>query len=200
MGATGMEVNGQLLQEGSQRRLERVFIKTPRNVEIGIYSNSVTLGYDGHASRRFSFEEDTEIGIADAHIAIISHGSARKVGALVTLRGDLFDTQFHISVKNRKNSLKFEIIDSRGLRNAPLDGIIGHSILPNDYSIDNEGFVIVGKQKLQSRAEWKEHEMCHLISGEAVRAFLGHNVEHYRVRDKFSRFPSGGLVEDISPK
>ena len=68
--STGLEVNGQLIQEGSQRRLERVFIKTPRDVEIGIYSNSVTLGYDGHASRRFSFEEDTEFGIADAHVEI----------------------------------------------------------------------------------------------------------------------------------
>ena len=118
----------------------------------------------------------------------------------MTLRGDLFDTKFHISVKNGKNSLKFEIIDSRGLRNAPLDGIIGHSILPNDYSIDHQGHVIVGDQKLDSKAEWKEHEMCHVIAGESVRAFLGHNVQHYRVRDKFSRFSSEGLLEDKIPK
>jgi len=56
-------------------------------------------------------------------MAISSHNDgSRKNNAIITLPGDDVDmeTKFHVSIKNGKNSMKFEIVDSRGLAGAKL--------------------------------------------------------------------------------
>ena len=40
---TGLEVNGELISEGKSVRLERVYIKSPRNVEIAVYPHKEGL-------------------------------------------------------------------------------------------------------------------------------------------------------------
>ena len=96
--------------------------------------------------------------------------------------------------------MKFEIMDSQGLAGIPLTGLIGHSILPNDYSIDKEGVIHVGGELIDAKIEWNEHEMCHHIRSELVHLFLGHYVSDYRVTGQFARPVVAGLEEDVSPK
>lgn len=45
---TGLEVNGELISEGKSVRLERVYIKSPRNVEIAVYPHKEGLSEDRH--------------------------------------------------------------------------------------------------------------------------------------------------------
>ena len=97
--------------------------------------------------------------------------------------------------------MKFEILDSQGLAGEELTGLIGHSILPNDYSIDKDGTIHVGGQLIDATVSWDQHEMCHHIKSDLVPLFLGHTVSAYRVVDQFDRLrPKATLEEDQTPK
>ena len=97
--------------------------------------------------------------------------------------------------------MKFEILDSEGLAGEQLTGLIGHSILPHDYSIDKSGKIHVGGKLIDATVSWDEHEMCHHIRSDLVPLFLGHSVSDYRVVDQFDRLqPVATLDEDASPK
>ena len=229
---SGLEVNGQIVQEGHNSRLERIFIKTPRDVEIGLYPDHVTVGTNGQVHSTYQYDQTIGFGSDDVHvdifryfqkvqfyriylrkrycrtqditiIPICSHNDgSRKNNAIITLPGDDVDmeTKFHVSIKNGKNSMKFEIVDSRGLAGAKLTGIIGHSILPNDYQIDSDGVIHVGGRLVNAKAEWNEHELCHNIGPELVPVFLGHNVVDYELENKFDRFRPALLQQEKSPK
>ena len=95
--------------------------------------------------------------------------------------------------------MKFEILDSKGLAGVPLTGLIGHAILPNDYSIDKNGKIHVGGELIDAKVEWNEHELCHHIQPELVPLFLGHQVADYRVDERFDRMRPI-LLENASPK
>lgn len=200
---SGLEVNGQLIQEGKNLRLERVFVSTPRLAQIGVYPDRVDIGHNNIVEQTFSFDQDASVGTDDVHIEILSHlGSSRKNGVVVTLPSDNFmETKFHISIKNGKDSMKFEILDSRGLAGVALTGLIGHSILPEDYSIDKEGVIHVGGVLINAKVEWNEHELCHHIPSNLVHIFLGHSVPEYRVEEEFGRMrPFAMLEEHVLPK
>ena len=97
--------------------------------------------------------------------------------------------------------MKFEILDSMGLAGIPLTGLIGHSILPNDYSINKNGQIHVGGKLLHATVQWDEHELCHHIGPKLVPIFLGHKVADYRVEERFDRFrPIAKFHENSSPK
>lgn len=150
---TGLEVNGELINEGKSVRLERVYIKSPRNVEIAVYPHKeglkegrniksisnfikilkfardlelnpvkVTVGYEGdYTPREFDFNESIELGVLDCHLSILSHQSTRKTGIVLTLTGSNGEPiEFHVGIKNGKDSLRFEILDSSGLAQAKL--------------------------------------------------------------------------------
>ena len=68
---TGLEVNGQCIQEGKNLRLERVFISTPRNVQIAIYTDKVTVGKAGVVEQTFTFDESNDFGAGDVHVEIL---------------------------------------------------------------------------------------------------------------------------------
>ena len=69
--ASGLEVNGQLIQEGKNLRLERVFVSTPRQVQIGIYPDKVTIGHEGWEEESFTFDKTQGYGIEDVHVEIL---------------------------------------------------------------------------------------------------------------------------------
>ena len=82
----------------------------------------VTVGYEGdYTPREFDFNEDVEIGVLDCHLSILSHQSTRKTGIVLTLTGSNGEpVEFHVGIKNGKDSLRFEILDSSGLAQAKL--------------------------------------------------------------------------------
>ena len=82
----------------------------------------VTVGYEGdYTPREFDFNEDIEIGVLDCHLSILSHQSTRKTGIVLTLTGSNGEpVEFHVGIKNGKDSLRFEILDSSGLAQAKL--------------------------------------------------------------------------------
>ena len=68
---TGLEVNGQVIQEGKNLRLERIFVSTPRNVQIAIYPEKVTVGQNDEIEQTFSFDYNDDIGTGDVHVEIL---------------------------------------------------------------------------------------------------------------------------------
>merc|ERR1712176_897943 len=110
------------------------------------------------------------------------------------------ETKFHVSIKNGKDSMKFEILDSQGLAGAKLTGLVGHAILPEDYSIDKDGIIHVGGQLIDAKVEYNEHEMCHHITKELVPLFLGHGVRDYRVESEYASIQPVATLERLVPQ
>lgn len=202
--ATGLEVNGELIQEGKNIRLGKIYVVTPRNVEIAIYPAEITMGHDGNVENRYTFETDYENGVDDVHFEIQSHIYHRKNGMILTLVGvNGKPIKLHFSIKNGKNSMKFEVLDSTGLAGANLQGIVGHSILPAEYSIDADGVIHVqGRLIKNAKVEWNEHELCHHIQSEHVPDFLGHRIRAFEVESKFERLKviDAQLIDASAPK
>merc|ERR1712227_947374 len=98
--------------------------------------------------------------------------------------------EFHVGIKNGEDSLRFEILDSSGLAQEHLTGLIGHSIMPNDYQISKDGTIIVnGKEIRDIPVEWNAKERCHVIPEKLVTEFLGEDVSDLIVEDRFARLP-----------
>ena len=121
---------------------------------------------------------------------------------------DGLETKFRITTKNdltnkqhdlvSKSSMKFEVADSSGLETSELTGLIGHSIVPGRYSIDEEGFIHVGGKSIDARVEWNHNEYCHHIrSMDLVRLFLGNGIDKYSVA---SEFQHPRIIETQNPK
>merc|ERR1739848_733799 len=82
--------------------------------------------------------------------------------------------------------MKFEVADTAGLEGSELTGLIGHSIVPGRYSIDEEGFIHVDGKSIDARVEWNHNEYCHHIrSMDLVRLFLGNGIDKYSVASEF---------------
>ena len=79
----------------------------------------------------FNFERGAELFVGDTYIQTVSaKGFSKKNGVYLTIPGvNGYEIKFHISVKNGKDSMRFEIIDSKGLSRHSLAGIIGESII-----------------------------------------------------------------------
>ena len=59
---TGLEVNGQLITENVKKnksRLERVGFVTPAGVEIGVYTDRVTIGRAARTMQAFNYDRYT---------------------------------------------------------------------------------------------------------------------------------------------
>ena len=126
----------------------------------------------------------------------------RKNGVIISIGHDI---QFHVSIKNGKDSMRFSILESSGLSTTALTGIIGQSILPQDYTIDSAGNIHIADRSISNtQVEWNEHEYCRHIASSAVSVFLGHRVNEYHVDHKFDIFKpkwqSAALLDDSSPK
>jgi len=72
-GLSGLEVNGQLIREGKNLRLQRVFISTPRKAQIGIYPDKVTVGHDGWEEETFTFDRNQGYGFDDVHVEVVRY-------------------------------------------------------------------------------------------------------------------------------
>ena len=62
------------------------------------------------------------------------------------------EMKFHVSAKNGKNSLRFETMDTSGLEDEDVNGLIGKFLKPGAYSISDEGLITVhGTQIVESK-------------------------------------------------
>jgi hypothetical protein len=200
---TGLEVNGQIFAVGHRTRLERIFVRSPFGVEVEITPKFVNVGFNGQILQSFDFDDNTDFGKDDLHLEVLSRSSSqRKNGAIVSIGHNI---RFHVSIKNGKDSMRFEILDSSGLSTTDLTGIIGQSILPQDYTIDENGDIHIGGRMItNTHVEWNDHDMCRTISNSAVSDFLGHKLSEYHVMNKFDIFKpkwqTANLVENSGPK
>lgn len=199
----GLEVNGQIFTVGKRTRLEKIFIRSPIGVEVEITPSAVRVGFNTRILETFDFEENTDFGKDDLHLEVLSRSSSqRKNGVIVSIGHNI---RFHVSIKNGKDSMRFEILESSGLSTTDLSGIIGQSILPHDYTIDQTGSIHIRNRIISNaNVEWNEHDLCQKIANSEVSTFLGHEVAEYHVTQKFEIFKptwqTANLVENASPK
>ena len=101
--------------------------------------------------------------------------------------------------------MRFEILDSSGLSTTQLTGIIGQSILPYDYTVDENGNIHIDDRTISNaELECNEHEYCRHISKMAVPIFLGHMINEFHVSHKFDIFKpkwkTATLLSQTPPK
>ena len=135
---TGLRVNGQLFQEGRHTRLERVYIESPAGIMVTVTTAGVKIEDSEGVVEIFNYLQGDELFVTDTYIQTVSRNEfSKKNGVFVTIPGaNGYEIKFHISVKNGKDSMRFEIIDAKGLSTENLGGIIGESILPSEYTVD----------------------------------------------------------------
>lgn len=160
------------LQRKNHSHIEKITVKMGKTVmKIGVKS----IWVDGV---EYSLSTDTRIENENADLEIISHLRARHQGVIITQKNG---PKMHISVKDTKDTLRFEMMDSRGI-SSNLDGLIGLSIRPKDYHISDSGSITVGDRTITTATRtWMEHAYCHVLEGEDVFTFLGHHTNDFIV-------------------
>jgi len=200
---TGLRVNGQLFQEGKHTRLERVFIESPAGVMVTVTTAGVKVEDEQGLVKLFNYLAGDEVFVTDTYIQTVSvHEFSKKNGVFVTLPGaNGYEIKFHVSIKNGKDSMRFEIIDSKGLATTNLGGVIGESIIPAEYQVDADGSIHIESRIVTAdQTAWDSSNNCiQLTTTEAITTFMGHHVNAYRVRQPFGTLTMT-VHEDISPK
>ena len=200
---TGLRVNGQLFQEGKHTRLERVFIESPAGVMVTVTTAGVKVEDEQGLVKLFNYLAGDEVFVTDTYIQTVSvHEFSKKNGVYITLPGaNGYEIKFHVSIKNGKDSMRFEIIDSKGLATTNLGGVIGESIIPAEYQVDTDGNIHIESRIVSAdQTAWDSSNNCiQLSTTEAITTFMGHHVNAYRVHQPFGTLTMT-VHEDISPK
>ena len=107
----------------------------------------------------------------------------------------------HIMSKGSKESLKIETVSTAGLSRKP-DGLLGVSIRPHEYHIDENGVISVGETKITNAVrKWAQHAYCHVLTRNDVEKFLGHSVKSYVAPGLFATNKKyAQMIFDDSPK
>lgn len=127
---TGLEVNGQVFTENFAKeisRLEKIGIKSPHGVKIGVFVDEITVGTDHSIHERYSYEENVSRGLSDVHFVIhkLEPGTPKR-GVTVAI-GSNSEIRFNVWVKTHKDSMMFEIERADGLSNN-LAGLLGQTM------------------------------------------------------------------------
>ena len=127
---TGLEVNGQVFTEDFKKeksRLERIGIVSPHGVQIGIYTDEITIGTNDLITERYSYEENVSKGMSDVHFVIrkLEKGTPKR-GITVAI-GSNSEIRFNVFIKRHKDSMIFEIERSGG-SSQNLAGILGQTM------------------------------------------------------------------------
>ena len=100
--------------------------------------------------------------------------------------------------------MRFEIIDSKGLSRHTLAGIIGESIIPAEYEIDQDGNIHIESRIVPAQeTAWDSSNNCVVLTTtNAINIFMGHAVKAFRVKQPFEMFNPVWLRlhETTSPK
>merc|ERR1711935_740956 len=178
---TGLRVNGQLFQEGKHTRLERVYIESPSGVMITITTAGVKIEDAQGLVQLFNYQQGNEIFVTDTYIQTVSNNEFSK--------------------KNGKESMRFEIIDAKGLSTTNLGGIIGESVIPSEYQVDQDGNIHIESRLVPAyETAWDASNNCIVLATDsAITTFMGHHVSAYRVKKPFDTITMT-VHEDNSPK
>ena len=112
-------------------------------------------------------------------VAVASLMSSRRKGVSITFKSG---SMVHIAAKDDKESLKFEVLNSAGF-SSNLSGLIGKSIRPRDYTIQDGVITIDGKTIEGGKRTWIDHSYCYLLVGSDVNTFLGLSLEDFAVQN-----------------
>jgi len=190
---TGLEINGQLTHlKENKDRLSAIGFKTEAGVEIGVFADRVTVGFQGKIEDQYDYEDYMRITTDDATIEILSKHDAKHQGVIIQLdSGSLF----HVEDKDFKESMKLEILRSDGM-SGRLSGVLGQTIQPKDYIINPDGSIAVEDRFIMS-STWDEKNKCQRIRDFDVREFLGHSVYDYAVSGIFSTIDQAWLTIEL---
>lgn len=188
-----LEINGQLTHVKSDKsRLSAIGFKTPAGVEIGIFPDRVTVGYQGKIEEQYDFNDYMRVTTDDATIEILSKDDAKHQGVMIELDNGCL---FHIADKEFKSSMKLEILRGDGL-SGRMTGVLGQTIQPKDYVVNPDGSILVEDRYIPI-SFWDPKYECHRIRDLDVRDFLGHSVYQYAVDGIFSTIDQAWLQIEL---
>ena len=190
--SNNLTVTGYVNHHDAKRRLESVGLKIEKlQIEVGaeyVTIDGISVGYT----------EDRVLRFNDVTVEMISHLRSRHRGCMIRL-----DTGavFHVSSKDSKDSLKFEIISSEGMP-SKIGGLLGVSIRPHEYHIDADGKIsVLGNVISDATRVWNHHSYCHVLPASSIEQFLGTSVSAYALDGLFGEQNSPlSIIEDTSPK
>ena len=159
-------VTGKLEQNVNRNRLTVIGVTTRDGHQIEIHANFVVIN-----GVQIGLEEDRFFRFSDFNVEMVSHFKARHRGCIIYFQSG---PSFHVSSKDAKESLRFEIVSSEGLSNK-IGGLLGLPIRSHDYHISDDGAITVEKDRVITTAKrtWMEHSYCHILSSSSVPIFLG---------------------------
>jgi len=87
-------------------------------------------------------------------------------------------------------------------RSKEIDGLLGFSIRPHDYKIENGEIIVENSRTIEGAVRtWMEHTYCHVLEAKDVEVFLGTSPDKYAVPDLFNKFSTyAKLLELVNPK
>jgi len=188
-----LEINGQLTHvKADKSRLSAIGFKTPAGVEIGIFTDRITVGYRGKIEDQYDFNDYMRVTTDDATIEILSKKDAKHQGVMIEMNNGLL---FHISDKEFKDSMRLEILRGDAL-SGRMTGVLGQTIQPNDYVVNPDGSIMV-EDRYIPESTWDPKYDCHRIRDWDVRDFLGHSVYQYAVDGIFSTIDQAWLQIEL---
>ena len=188
-----LAITGKMQSDYKHNRLAAVGVETGDGTQIEVHTTFAVVN-----GISINFDQDRLMHLEDVTIQIFSHYKTKHQGMTIFTK---FGPAFHISGKTGKESLKFEIESPTGLSDE-IDGLLGYSIRPSDYRIEN-GDIILENSGIITDAErtWMEHSYCHVLSRNDVSTFLGTSPDKYGVPELFNNFKTyATLLEEINPK
>ena len=121
-----------MTHEGSKKFvMEKVFITSPKGLQIEIDSYFVKIARDGVVALETLMGSFDEFGMDDVHFSLSGVASGEHNNAVkMTMVGNNDERiELLVSTKQTKSSLRFSILNSDGLSTSGLRGIIGESIM-----------------------------------------------------------------------
>jgi len=80
---------------------------------------------------------------------------------------------------------------------ASVEGLLGHSIRPAEYHIDENGAIFVEGRKITgAKRIWMDHGYCHVLTGHDVFTFMGKTPADFLVDNSIT----GIFYDNVKPK
>ena len=114
-----LAITGKMQSDSKHNRLSVVGIETTDGTQIEIHAGFVKIN-----GIIINFDQDRVVKESDVTVQIFSHFKSKRQGVSVFTE---FGPIFHVSGKNTKDSLKFEIESSTGLSKAGFKNSIPYS-------------------------------------------------------------------------
>merc|ERR1719436_250874 len=175
----GLEINGKIEHVAHDKnRLAEVGFQTKDGNQIRITDREIIIGSNGVARETYNFLDYNVIKLSDVELTIRSpHGHKAVIIDLYT------GSQFMVSAKNNKDSMKLAIVSEHGLSDA-VGGIMGQSVRPKEYHMSGQSILVEGR--VIENTVYDTKNSCYRIDPFDLATFLGHPETEYAVDGLFS--------------